>query len=777
MIYTTGGYSALISHLLPEYEVTEKDKVKLDFLKDGNVIEAYDVQVENSTAKYWVPLTLETAVIAVDRNQTDMAVASWGDLRNSDLAVGIVFSAHTDRMLAAALCYGLEGDNFGLASAISLLEPLYQNGKLKLDDMTAPIQICFDSVAAVRIRKGENIEIIVPSEGTLSFVKGLLSNEPLKLPDGYEQILLEHGLRLPDSRCDEMIYPASERYFPAKVSGDYTRLNTIMQDWTHVFRREALHTHLHTSADGRERILFAIVFIIFAVIWVASMLRRSRQKNIRRVILVIGVIIAVWVFARVLKNQLIDENMLTRYLWYSYYFFQSLLPLGLVRIASFIGTGEKKQAPQWFWVLCFFNCVLAGLVMTNDLHGLTFKLDLSQPGWSATGNYRYGIIYYIVTAALLLQIVGGTVLMFIKIKHSPRRYGVIFPLIFTAALIIYIAGYALNIPFFAESDLTLVICSFSLLFLELCIRVGQIPINTQYRKLFQNAGLNMQIIDEAGKSVFKANEAIPLDTGVWKQLNNSDSPVYADENTLLLKNKISGGYAVWCEDVTVITQLRNEIETYNRSLESANALLSSEAQEKERDARFQTHIELYSAFEKDIAVYELRLTEMLASIPADGPERAAHMGAVAVLVCYIKRRCSLLALKMSGTETVPINEYAVYIDELAELARMAGVKCLTYFTLKDGIRLDQAVMFYDFFYSAAAWSITHRSDGMVAQTMSEYGMLIMKLMISGNVEKYMFSEGMVREIQNAGGVLEKKGLDNDQAGLFLSFPKGDELNA
>ena len=113
------------------------------------------------------------------------------------------------RLMAAAISYGLEGENFTLDSAAGLFRALNKNSKLKFDDPSAAIQICFDSDAAARVRNGENIEIVVPAEGTLSYVKGLLTDKPLSLPDGYKQTLLDSGLRLTDGSCDEMIYPAS----------------------------------------------------------------------------------------------------------------------------------------------------------------------------------------------------------------------------------------------------------------------------------------------------------------------------------------------------------------------------------------------------------------------------------------------------------------------------------------------------------------------------------------------------------------------------------------
>jgi len=374
-------------------------------------------------------------------------------------------------------------------------------------------------------------------------------------------------------------------------------------------------------------------------------------------------------------------------------------------------------------------------------------------------------------ATLLLQLIGGVVLMFIRTKHSPRRHGVVFPLIFTAALITYIIGYITGIPAFAESDITLVICTFALLFLELCIQSGQMPVNIHYRRLFRKTGLNMQITDASGVCVFASDGAEPFGARQWEQIKDSDDHVQVDETTLLRKREISGGYAVWREDISAISKLKEEIAARSREIEAATTILSNEAQEKERGAYVKTRIELHTAFEKDIAAYERQLDEMLGAIPAGETERAAYMGAVAVLVCYIKRRCNFLVMEMGGAETVPFNEYVVYIDELAELARLAGIQCLAFCNLAEEIKLRQVMLFYDLLYLVTEWTIKSVADAIVAQTVAEGGRFIMKLTASAEAMDFELPKRTASEIRDAGGTFEKKDLGDDRTGLILSFPE------
>jgi hypothetical protein len=248
------------NHQEDEFDVSHDRAIVYAFdAKSENseaVIYVIDVQIENSRTEFWYLLTKETVVIAIDRDRTNIDISSWQDLAYSEVSVSIPNTAPVSRLTVAALCYGLGGENFTLNPAVRLLEPLHQKGLLKLDDEEASIQICFDSDAAVRIESGENIEIIIPSEGTLTYKKGLLSDMPLDLT--------------------ERLYQDAGQPTPGTVS-DYRHLNNTMQDWTRVLRREILHIHLFRSADQWEHIVFAAVFITAFVVWTALLMRRSQK--------------------------------------------------------------------------------------------------------------------------------------------------------------------------------------------------------------------------------------------------------------------------------------------------------------------------------------------------------------------------------------------------------------------------------------------------------------------------------------------------------------------
>jgi hypothetical protein len=326
--------------------------------------------------------------------------------------------------------------------------------------------------------------------------------------------------------------------------------------------------------------------------------------------------------------------------------------------------------------------------------------------------------------------------------------------------------------------MTIIMCTFGLLFLELCIRVGQLPVNTHCRELFKNAGLNLQIMDDNGGSIFTSNDAEPLVAEQWERLKDSIDPVQTDEKNLLLKNKISGGYAVWQKNIFVINKLKEEIAASNREIAVANILLSNEVRSKEQTARNKAQMELYSAFEKDIAEHEKRLAELLEPGSLDNPKYIENLKKAAMLTCYIKRRSHFLYMTLHDNEMISFNEFVVYIDELAELARLTGIKCLTYCNLTGEIKLDQVILFYGFWASLLEWAVVNNEGEIMAQTISEEGRLMMRLVMSDNAMKYELPEKTERDIYAAGGIMEK--TNDKEIGftvLRLSFPERGDMGA
>jgi len=458
-----------------------------------------------------------------------------------------------------------------------------------------------------------------------------------------------------------------------------------------------------------------------------------------------------------------------------YYFFQLALPLFMLRITSLVGSAEEKpRTPLPFQCACGINAALFLLAITNDLHNWVFKIDLTLKTWSY-GEYSYGAVYFVIVGVIFVEMAAAIAALFKKAKDSPRRMGFVFPLVIIIILLICVGGYVAGIPFFTESDITMVLGVFSLLFLELCIRTGQLPVNTDYRKLFRSASNGLQILDLNGAAVLSGGNSRPVKASEWESLKEN-GVANADENTLLFAKGIIGGYAVWQVDISATNSLKKRIEAANRQLDAANDLLEKEEQIKGQAAASRARTELYESIERSLNRNQRRLAAMLGDIPDGETGRMERIASISLQLCHIKRKSQLLFMEMSGQETVSPGEFLSFMNTLAEIARLSGADCFMVCNPRGDIHVRQAIFFYDFFVSALECAVKKRLKKALVNMLSEDGRLALKILMPHEALPFEADADMLKLIEAEKGTLTVTELE-EMAGFILSFPERGESYA
>ena len=770
------AYLSVLQALVPHDAVAERMHDGRSILRDGTAVEAFDSEalplLEAGLAVGWTPQYLATAVIAVDRDRVSSDIRGWYDLADARQMVGMNGDTpYTDHLLAA-IAYGLEGEDYSLTSAARLLSRIHSQGNLALGDFDAPLLICFDHQAAAMSLSGRNLEIIVPAEGTLSFQKGMLSSLPIDLPDNRDA-LLAAGFRLPDGACVEAIYPSEEAYQRAGSLSDYAYLNTTAQLTTRTLRREVLRTRLYTSADEREHLLFALLYIIALVCWTGSIFHRAMQTGVRRAVLTCSVLLVGWVLLRMFKYQLAVEDALNRYAWYCYYLFQLGIPLVALWMALAIDEpGDAIRLPKWWVATAVVNAALTLLVLTNDLHQLAFRMDISGENWNR--NYTYGPVYFLVVAAIFLQVLLSLVIMARKSWGSPHKLAFLCSVGMYLLMIAYCVGYVLRVPIAWDSDLTVVTGVFVLLFLELCARVGLMPVNTKYRRFFEHSPQNMQMINDAGEVELLSTAAAPLEREIWQRfVDHPGQPLPNGRDELLFADRVTGGMVVWRENIRSIQSLQREIADSLGQLKAANAILEKEEAVGRSLVATQAQIALSAGMESSIRQHVEALSVMLRSLPS-GDDRKESTARVATLVCYIKRRCSLFFAEQSASFT-SASELAVYIDELAGLAELAGMQCFCTCVLTGKLPIRHASLMCDGFYALLDFLFTHGGNTLIVQIDGDKQETVFKA-IYPDAAEFTLPDTLAAEIASADGVILRDTL-MDAYGFRINFPAGGDAGA
>lgn len=766
-------YPKVLEQTLPLYGVEQSDGMPYYALEEGFISEAFDTQavgaIETGIAKYWYPQYLATVIIAIDRDQTDALVEGWNDLFASQQEVAFFDTPGNVQMLTAAMSYGLEGEHYSLKKTIDLLTSLYDDGRLITNSFRAPIVICYDYQAVALMQNGRNIEIILPKEGTFTYEKGLLSNESLSFEGNVANSLLEAKLRLLNGKSDSSAYPDETAYASAVRVADYKYFAKITQNASPLFERNVLNSKLYMSIDNQEHLNFALIYIVIVTIWMAAVLRRSMQKGIAYAAFFTGIILNGWTLVRLIKYQVVEVPILTRYLWYSFYLFQLLLPLVLLWMAWAIDKPENEIVPpKWWRNMAIIMGSLIVFVFTNDYHGLVFQLDLSRPDWSI--NYSYGFGYYIVFFVSMMSLVAVFFILLQKSIKNPRKKGFIIPLFIFLMFGIYTYKYIMRDPIVYETDLTIVTGIFTMLMFETCIRSGLIPVNTKYIDLFTRSPLKMQIINQEGEVALASASAVSLSQDlIDKVVESSPEPILQDEDSLLFANPIPGGYAIWQEDVSKLRQLHRDLKQSTQMLTQANALLTEEEKIKRVVNEKNTKKQLMEQLESEIAENIEQLSTMIEKLP-HCENHSTETTRIALLLCYIKRRCNLFFQEKEAS-AINSEELVSYIDELAEIAKYSDVQIATINEIKGNLAVRYATLFYDFFHELTDLAMRTDCPYIIVNLSQESESFSLRLLPSGDIGRFKARPKLIAAIAAAKGNIVIKELE-DTIGISLSFPKG-----
>lgn len=770
----SGAYSEALLPFLPGCTLREAEDTLYGELSQGNPVACFDVQAVPAMARgvgrYWYPHVSATVVLAVDRTRTDAVVTGWNSLRENRVPVGMSSTSIVRNMLVlGALSYGLNPKEPSKREALDFLEHLCQNGGFELEGSDAPILLCLDYEAAAWNRNGGDYEIIVPVEGTLSYRMGLLSDVPLTLEPGLDETLLSAGLPLADG---ERPADFPDDYRPVRTLGeeDYDWFLKVTGDSSRDLRRQVFHTRLYTTADMREHILSALFLSAAILLWKGTVSHRMMRRDVRRVVSLLSWLTVGWLLLRLFKYQQLTEGTLTRMCWYGYYLFQLALPVALLYLTEIMdrAEGEKRLAhPLWPPLVCYVLSVL--LVLTNDLHRLVFRFDL-EGNWAS--DYSYGLGYWLMIAFSLLFFVLAVVKLLYKGRKSAYWGGKLFSLLFCGGLIFYVIAYVYRVPLAWESDITVNICILSVLFFEAVLHSGMIPVNIQYQRLFASAPINLTLLDGDGRTVLSSRSAHPISRSIWKRLlMDMEQPLLRDSNTQLHAIPVRSGMAVWQEDLSRINRLKREIQDVQDRLEAANRLLREEGEIKKRLMTVEANRSLFEQLDRDMEQRVASLTRLIKTLPkTDKPKGLTAY--ITLCLCHIKRRCNLFFLARQG-ELLPGDELELYLDELAELARYAGLQTLIRCGQKEALEIRSAALCYDYAFETISWALKETASPLMGYLESEGSDLVFRFLPGGDPTQWHFSEELITSVFAMGGQIACKDLDG-AFGICMRIPLGGE---
>ena len=434
------------------------------------------------------------------------------------------------------------------------------------------------------------------------------------------------------------------------------------------------------------------LYLLLFTLWGVSLDRRIIQRQALHCLRLTAALMLLWLILRTLKYSFVTGLAAGRYIWYLYYLPMLFLPLLCVYIALSMGKSEDYRLSRGTGMLSIIPAALFLLVITNDLHQQVFAFKSGVPGLPVSGTYSYRPLYFICLGWMVVCMAFSLVCLFRKSRIPSGEGKRITPFVLGCAMLLYSILYLSGIPAVRWwfGDMNVMFCLLYAAIYESCIRCRMIPSNTGYVELFEASTLAACIADRSGRIVLRSRAA-----GKDMTCPQEGQRIVRPDGMRISSAPISGGYAVWQDNVRQLTELRTrlnankeEMERNKKKLKDAYLVQKSlhELTEKNR---------IYNELEAKHSRQTAQMRQMLAQCERSGPaERRSLLKKVLLLGTYIKRSANLYFLS-SEYQWLPQQELRLTVDEAVRALTACGTECGVIYRTTEPMRASEVVRLFD----------------------------------------------------------------------------------
>ena len=445
------------------------------------------------------------------------------------------------------------------------------------------------------------------------------------------------------------------------------------------------------GGPAMNHIRTALYLLLFAL-WGFSLDRRIIQRQTLHCLRLTAALMLLWLILRTLKYSVVTGPAAGRYIWYLYYLPMLFLPLLWVYIALSMGKSEDYRLSRGIGMLSIIPAALFLLVITNDLHQQVFAFKSGVPGLPVSGTYSYRPLYFICLGWMVVCMAFSLVCLFRKSRIPSGEGKRITPFVLGCVMLLYSILYLSGIPAVRWwfGDMNVMFCLLYAAIYESCIRCRMIPSNTGYVELFEASTLAACIADRSGRIVLRSRAA-----GEDMTCPQEGQRIVRPDGMRISSAPISGGYAVWQDNVRQLAELRTrlnankeEMERNKKKLKDAYLVQKSlhELTEKNR---------IYNELEAKHSRQTAQMRQMLARCEKSEPaERRRLLKKVLLLGTYIKRSANLYFLS-SEYQWLPQQELRLTVDEAVRTLTTCGTECGVIYRTTGPMRTSEVVRLFE----------------------------------------------------------------------------------
>lgn len=424
----------------------------------------------------------------------------------------------------------------------------------------------------------------------------------------------------------------------------------------------------------------AALYLLLFSLWGFSIDRRIIQTQALHCLRLTAALMLVWLVLRTLKYEVVTDLTVARYIWYLYYLPLLFIPLLGVYIALSLGKSDEFRLTGRIGALAIIPSTLFLLVITNDLHQQMFAFSSGVPGEPDNSSYTHGPVYFCCLGWMVICLFFSLILLLKKSRVPCVKKKKIIPFVIGCATVIYGILYLSGLPAVRWwfGDMNVMFCLLYAAIYESCIRCRMIQSNTGYVELFEATTLAACIADRNGNIVLRSRAADE------DMVCPQDGLQIIRSNGIRISSApISGGYAVWQDNVEPLTELRAKLsENKTKIKNNKEKLLEAYLIQKklnELTEKKRIYDELETKYGKQI----VRIGQLLKQCEGAEPVEIQNLlKRMLLLGTYIKRGANLYFLSLEY-EFLPQQELRLTVDEAVGAMTVCGTECsVVYHTTK-----------------------------------------------------------------------------------------------
>ena len=452
------------------------------------------------------------------------------------------------------------------------------------------------------------------------------------------------------------------------------------------------------QALGFVRVL---IYLTLFITWIIKVKRTVQQQATRQYLLIAGALMVFWLYIRSIKLEFVLTPAGMRACWYLYYLPMLFIPVAALLAALTIGKTDGERLSSKTKLLWLVSAILLLVVLTNDLHQLVFVFPQNVPAaLHSDREYSYGPVYFAVVGWMAACGIAALTVMYVKCRVPDLKKHFWVSLVPLGLALVYTAFYCAGFPWlrFWLGDMTVIHCLLFTATLEWCMMCGMIRTNTRYAELFEaSVDCSAQIVDRDFCVRYSSGDAQQVS---GEQMQKAlQSPLAMADGKVLHTMPVSGGYAVWTEDISDLLAQEEELRDLKEEWQERNELLRSEYMMEEKRRKVLEQNRLYDLLQE---VTQKQLDQIALLVQEyQGEDKNSDsarriLARIAVLCSYIKRRRHL-ALIADRDGTVPSRELGMAFSESLRALELLGVAGSLFVDAGKQLAGSDATRLYDFF--------------------------------------------------------------------------------